>query len=193
MNHDTENLSTEESLAIIAKMIRTAKGNFAHASFHFLLWGWIILVANLGHYVLQEIIHYESPFLIWLLTIPGGVVSMIYGMRQGKNKQVRSHFDSIYGNTWLAFGISLLILLFWFGHNQGQFILNPLILIIAAIATFISGVSLKFKPLMIGAITFWLFAMLSLWLNNPYQYLVSALAVLTGYLIPGYMLKYNTK
>ncbi len=193
MNHDTENLSTEQSLAIISKMIHTAKGNFVNASFHFLLWGWVILAANLGHYYLQEIAKYEAPFLVWFVTIPAAIVSMIYGMQQGKRAKVRSHFNSIYSKTWLAFGISLIILLVFFGDSEGQLTLNPIILIIAAMATFVSGISLKFKPLVIGAVTFWLFAILSFWLNSPYQYLVSAVAVLTGYLIPGYMLKYSTK
>lgn len=193
MNHDTENLSSQQSLEIISKMINTAKGNFSNASFHFLLWGWVILFTNLGHYYLQEVIHYEAPFIVWLITIPSALTSCVYGYRQGRKATVRSHFDRIYGYIWLAFIVSITILIIFFGNKSGHLILNPLILILAAMATFISGISLKFRPLLIGGILFWVFAIISLLLNNPYQYLISAVAVLTGYLIPGYMLKNNSK
>ena len=189
MNQETENLSGNQSLEIITAMINTAKGDIGQSSFHFLLWGWVILIANLGHYLLQEVAHYEAPFLVWLITIPAAIASFIYGYRRGRSAKVQSHFSRIYVYTWLAFAISLVIALVFLASEERQYILNPMILILAAFATFITGISLKFKPLIIGSILFWIFAIVSLIIYNPYQYLISALAVLTGYLIPGYMIR----
>ncbi len=189
MNQDRENLSENESLEIITEMIKVAQGNVINSSFHFLLWGWVILTCNLGQFILQEIIHFEVPYMIWLICIPASIVSSMYGRKAYNKIPAKSHLNKIYQYIWISFLISLIILLVFFANAKGQLILNPVILIFVAFATFLSGMVLKFKPLLIGGILFWVFSVISLIIYNEYQLLISALAILTGYLIPGYMLK----
>ncbi|MNH37103.1 hypothetical protein D3C79_979630 [compost metagenome] len=62
-------------------------------------------------------------------------------------------------------------------------------LIIAGIGTLLSGWVMKFKPLVIGGIIFLLMAIASVYIENEYKALIHGLAILTGYLIPGYLLK----
>ena len=69
MKHEPGDLTARESLDLIAAMIRQAKGNVQRNNFYFLLWGWVVVLANLGMYTLQ-IVKYEHPYVVWVITIP---------------------------------------------------------------------------------------------------------------------------
>jgi hypothetical protein len=88
---------------------------------------------------------------------------------------------------WIGFGISVFTLVF-FGYTI-QYNLNPVILLMSALPTLVSGVIIKFKPLVVGGIMFWVFGIVCFLVSIEYQTLVGAAAVIVGYLIPGYLLK----
>jgi hypothetical protein len=48
---------------------------------------------------------------------------------------------------------------------------------------------IKFKPLIFGGVAFWVFGVICFLVSGPWQFLVGAVAVFTGYLIPGMMLR----
>jgi hypothetical protein len=186
-----ENLSEEESLAIITRMINQAKVNVNQGSFHLLLWGWIIFVASIAHFSLLKFSQMQNPQNVWLLVVPGFFISFIYGWRQGRNRKVSTYSGRIYMWIWLAFAIVFVIMYAIFIDLGGG--INSLILLMAGYATFLSGQVLRFKPLVAGGILFWVFAILAYVIGNEYGLLITAVSVLTGYLIPGYLLKNKIK
>jgi hypothetical protein len=186
METTDKKLTAQESLDIIAAMIQQAKGNVQKNSFYFLLWGWVVALANLGMYVLIHI-NYPRPYLIWLITVPAWILSMYNGFRHGKQKQNKTLLGQITLWTWVSFGITVAVLIF-FGYKI-NFQLNPLILLISAIPTLVSGIVLRFRPLVMGGVLFWVFGITGFLVPMAYQNLVGALAVICGYLVPGYMLK----
>jgi hypothetical protein len=189
MKHENENFSAHESLDLIAGMIRQAQGNVLKQSFHFLLWGWVVALANLGMFVLitQD---YTRPYLVWLISIPAWLLSMYHGFRQAKEKTVITHIDRITAWMWIGFGVTVFTLVF-FGETI-QYNLNPVILLMSSVPTFVSGLMIRFRPLMWGGVALWIFAIVCFLVPAPYQFLVGSLAVVAGYLIPGYWLKYKT-
>jgi hypothetical protein len=187
MTSDKENLTARESLDLISSMIAQTKGNVDKNSFYFLLWGWTILLANLGVYTLIVFADVKNPFMVWAITIPAAIVSGIYGARQEKNAVVSTHLDVISKWLWIGFGISTFIVVF-FG-KMINYQINPVISTLAAVPTFVSGVLLKFKPLKFGGIAFWILGIASFLVHNENQFLISALAIALGYLVPGYMLR----
>ena len=58
---------------------------------------------------------------------------------------------------------------------------------------FVAGGALRFKALMLGGCINWVIAVVALFVPFEYQILLLSLAVLSGYIIPGYMLKLNYK
>jgi len=64
----------------------------------------------------------------------------------------------------------------------------PTILILTAFATYMSGVLLKFKPLLIGAALFWAGALWCMFLSNADHLLIQSATAVLGYLVPGYLL-----
>lgn len=184
---DKSVLTSEQRLEIIEQMINTAKGKFCDNSFQFLLWGWVIALANLGHYVLLHYSLYEKPEMIWLITFPAAIVSAIYGYRQGRKSTVTTYTDRVSMWIWITFFVCLMTLMFFI--KEINFMITPLILLFTAFATFLSGTTIKFKPLMFGGIMFWIAAIIGFNVAYETQLLVASGAIVLGYLVPGYLLK----
>lgn len=186
MKTEEENLSARQSLDIITSMIQEAKGKVQKNGFHFMLWGWVIVLANLGMYTLTKL-GYPYPYIVWSITIPAWIISLYVGFKQGRSQGVTTHFDLVSLWLWVCFGICIFTLVA-FGHKI-NYQLNPVILVISSIPTFVSGVLLRFKPLMLGGASFWVFGIICFLTTMETQPLVGAVAVFCGYLLPGYLLK----
>jgi hypothetical protein len=185
MNDQSGNLSAEQSLHIITSMIRQAQGKAQRNTFFFLLWGWVVALANLGMFVLS-MAKSQYSYAVWAITIPAWIYTLYKAFKREETKTT-THFDAISGCLWISFGICIFTIVA-FGYKI-NYNINPVILLFSAIPTFVSGMILRFKPLMIGGVTFWIAGIVSFLTPWPYQSLVGAVAITCGYLIPGYMLK----
>ena len=185
---ETEPLSAEQSLDLITSMILEAKANLQRNNFFYLFWGWIIVIGNVGMYALTKT-GYGHPYAVWAITIPAWIFTLIKVFGGQRHSRVKTHLGSINGWLWLCFGISTFIIVA-FGYKI-NFQINPMILTIAAIPTVISGLILKFRPLILGGIGFWIFAIIGFLVSQEIQPLIGAAAIICGYLVPGYMLKSN--
>ncbi len=185
--NDEKNLTPQESLEVITSMIRQAKGNMKKSSFYFLLWGWTIVLANLCVFILIKFTTITNPFLVFGLTIPAAIISVVYGIRQGKQITAPTMLDNINRWQWTGFGFTCFIFAF-FGQRIGWQI-NPVIITMCAAPTFLTGIMLRFKPLILGGIVFWVMGILSFLAPVSWQFLLASFAVTFGYLVPGYMLK----
>jgi hypothetical protein len=187
MSESNQNLTAQQSLDIITSMIKQAQGKVSGNSFYFIFWGWCIVLANLGMYSLMRFSNYEHPYMVWLITVPAWATTIIYAYRHDKRSVVQSHLDRI--STWLWMGMGICIIpVVAFGSVLGWNIC-PVILLMAAVPTFISGVIIRFKPLMFGGAVFWIGGILCFLVPQQEQYLVSAITIALGYLVPGYLLK----
>lgn len=186
METTDKNLTTEESLELITSMINAAKGNAKDISKYFLLWGWVVVIANLTMYALT-LMDYPRPYLAWLLVLPAWVINFFMAVKGERQKRTYTHLDRITTSLWFSFGI--LALSFVLVGHKINFQLNPVMLLLTSLPTFVTGIIVKFKPLILGGIIFWLLGVINFLLPFEYQNLVSAVAFVVGYLVPGYMLK----
>lgn len=182
-------MKPEESLKLITGMIEQARDNFQGFNFYFLLWGWVVALANFGHFFLENYLNYPRPYLVWLISIPAYIVSMVYGFRRSKNQLVITHLDKVISVLWMSFGISVLILVI-FG-SVIRYNINPVILLLAAFATATTGIAIRFRPLILGGVSFWIASVAAYLVEYKYQYPVGGLGIIMGYLVPGYLLKYR--
>ena len=181
-------LTEKESLQLITNMINQAKSNYQQrGSFNFLLWGWVVMLANLSHYCLDTFIGYEYPFVVWLVILPTAIVSIIYNRSQRKNALVTSHLGRLYGHLWLSIGVSVVIILSFMdrlGYNH-----NAVIILISGLGIYISGIMLRFRPLVVGALLLAVASVICFNVSVTDQYLVGGIGIFAGYLVPGYLLK----
>ena len=190
-NPSESKFSPEESIDLINKMLTRAKLNVEQGSFHMILWGWLISAICLGHFLLMKFTGLQHPWNIWWLTLAGAVISGIYGFRQGARSSVRTYAGYVHMWVWMGFlisGIILFILLL-----DRPWLIGVFILMLAGYATFLSGIIIKFRPMIIGGILLWLFAVAAHFLDRENALLINSLAVLLGYLAPGYMLRKKVK
>ena len=186
------NLTEKDSLKLITEMIKAAKGNANQSFFHIIMWGWVISTICIAQFIMIRFSDWKkNSVYIWLLVLPFGIVSSVYGYKQGRKEKVRTFIDSVYAWVWIAFVISLTLVLIISFRNVMS--ITPLVLVTAGTATFLSGQIIKFKPLIWGGLAFWGWSLVAFGLQNELNLIINALAIFTGYLIPGYMLKNKLK
>ena len=189
---DEKNLSTQESLRVIRETIDLAKSGFKEDGFHFLLWGWLVAVASAADWYLAAVLHKEWHSMVWMIMVVVGVpTALIREFRMGKKVQTRNVVREWYGQIWLGYGISMFLAIFLLARLGVSPV--PVILTLTGFATYMSGILLRFKPLLIGAAVFWAGALWCMFLNNGQHLLIQSFTAVLGYLTPGYLLNNQAK
>ncbi len=191
-----ENITQQESLAIIESMINKAKNQFSENGFVYLLWGWVIFFCSTAQYILQNVVHYQRYYLVWTLTWLAIAVQVFYYSRKEKKKVVRTYTDEIAGYVWLAFVIMLLLagtLVNSALQPEQSYIGTVVILILYGMPTFLSGIILKFKPLIAGGMCCWVLSIIAVLLPHDFTILLISIAVVAAWIIPGYLLRSRYK
>lgn len=187
----SKELTSEESLLIIKNMINAAKKDIEDDSFYYLFWGWLVFIASISHYILLQT-SFSAPSIGWILMPIGGVITGIYSSRQAKQKKVKTYMDQFLKFLVMAFVISLMIILF--SMNKLGLSCYPMIMLAYATFLFVSGGVIESKPIMFGGIINWICCIIAFFVTFEYQLLILSLAVLFGYITPGYLLKkHNTQ
>jgi hypothetical protein len=188
-----ENFTGEESLKIINEMIETAKNSVSDKSFHYLLWGWLVLIASGVDYYLLTVIHTPYHWIAWpFLMGAGGILAFVYILFQKRKETVKTHFEAFLGYTWTSVLVALFLTAF-FGARFGNQAAYPVIMIIYGMGLFVSGMAFRFVPLVIGSVCCWACALVACYVTYEHQLILLGISVLSGYIIPGYILKLRFK
>jgi hypothetical protein len=186
MNQST--FTEQDSMQVIQTMIANAKKDVRNDRFYYLIWGWLTLVASLGHFILLKV-GYEHPYIVWLLMILGGVASWLRTRKHKRESRVKTYVDRFISNIWIAVSAGTLISLIAAATVVGYDIAYPFLIMLFGIGTYMSGVIFKFRPLMIGGILNWIIALTAFYVSFDMQLLLLALSMVVSYLIPGYLVK----
>ena len=187
MENEEKLMTGEESLKVITSMINKTRVNVTQSSFHLLFWGWLIFACSLSEFLLYKFTSFTNAWYVWVFVIPGVFVSMIYGFTKGRKASVHTYAEGIYVWVWMAFLIASVVL--FIVHSSQMENVSKYILLIAAMPTFVSGIILKFKPLIWGGVSMWILALAAHFGGETISSLAVPVAVITGYLIPGYILR----
>lgn len=188
-----EKFSGQDSLAIIDSMINKAKNQFSENGHLYLIWGWTVFICSLLQFVLMNYLHYEKHYLVWISVWLILIYQVFYLRRQKKQRRVRTYTGEIIGYVWLTFVFLLVLFGFILGRvaDSEKFaaLINPSILALYGMPTFLSGIILKFKPLVTGGICCWLLSVLSTFIPVEYHILLCAVAMVVAWIRPGYLLR----
>lgn len=178
-------ISTEESIEIINQMISLSREKLSQSGFHFILWGILVALASVFQYLINEYQIFElSSNGIWpIVPLIGVPTAFFYELRRNKKSVAQGKFDRLYNFVWLGFGITLILIITFSVASKTNPI--PYILSITGLAVLISSIIYDFLPLKIGAVVFWLAALLTLFVSDNQQLLLNAAALVLGYIIPG--------
>ncbi len=192
METQEKNLTTEESLKIIQTMINSARSKVAEDGFHLILWGVLVISCCIANYIFLKLEIGNWSGLPWLLLPFIGVsVGSYYERRRTANGMTRSNEDLYISNIWLSYLFALILVIVFSSISKTSPI--PYILITTGMVTFTTGKILKFTPLLIGGIIFWLSSLLCIQIRGEEQLLIQAVSIFTGYIIPGMLLNKKFK
>jgi len=193
---EKNDLTPEESFDVINKAIANFKINYKESSKVFLLWGWMLTLASVSNFILLKFVHSMEPWVLkgyvilgsWALFILIGFIIMYFMVRKmNRTKKVHSHIDKFIDYLWWVTAPSFIIATFI--CIKLGIAPPPLMLLVAGIATTTTGLVIKFRPLTIGGMSFFVFSVAATFVTNEYMALVVSAALICGYLIPGYLLR----
>jgi hypothetical protein len=185
-------ISERDSLALISSMVNKAKNTFSETGKLYIIWGWLIFLCCLVQFLALKIFDKNISY-IWFSTWVLLIYQIFFLRKKRRLRKVRTYTEEINGFVWLVFFICLLILAFIGIQFEQYQMIDPMILVLYGMPTFLSGIILKFRPLIVGGIICWLLAILSTFVNINFQLLLVAAGVAAGWIIPGYILKSRFK
>ena len=181
-------MTETESWGIIQSMISSAKQDFRDDGYFYLLWGWLVLVASIAHYLLLTQTDFAHPYAVWLLMLVG-IGATLWKVAKYRKKPVKTYVGTLMQSLWLAVFVGIMITLIAAGFANGFQAAYPVIIMLYGVGIFVSGSLFRFTPLILGAIGTWSIALFAYFVPFQTQLLLLALATMIGYIIPGYLLK----
>ncbi len=205
MTQPEKQLTEKESLDLIAQMIKKAKDTCHDTGIASMMWGAVIAVCALVK--LSELhFDYRLPFDIYLLTIVAVIPQIFISIKSKKERKVKTYDDAFMDTLWLGFGIMIFLMIFITnslfdvmdgyknpeGHSAVfklyEFI-SPLFLILYGMPTFVTGVSVKFKPMILGGILCWICCIITIYTTVKIDLLLTAVSAVFAWLIPGIIME----
>lgn len=209
--------SEQESLQLIAEMIKKAKGSYHDTGIGSLLWGAVVAIAS-GVNFLQREYDFKLGFDIWWLVLAAIIPQVYLSIREKKIKKAKQYDDDLIDSVWLVFGISIFAMGFYqnivpvqtekliaqegwtmmkhYADGRPDEVIRPftpslysVYILLYAFPTMVTGMVKKFTPMKIGAIVTYGLFILSLFAESRYDMLLGSIAALVCWFIPGIILR----
>lgn len=199
MNRQTNpdpDFSPHQSLAVIQSMIETARNRFSENGHLYLLWGWVVFICSIAQFVLMNYFRYEYHYMVWMLTWIAFIYQFIYLARRKKKEKVKTYADRLIAFVWVSFVVMMFLFAFMFGRELGEEyykVMSPGFLALYGMPTFLSGIIIRFRPLVIGGVCCWALSIASAYVPYEYQLLLLSAAMIAAWIIPGYLLRIKYK
>ncbi len=152
-----KNLTTEQSLDLIARMIATTRRNFNdRGGVMFLIWGYTTVLATLAVFITFSLTgSYEAMWIWCALPLNGGILTWIHLNKHPR--PVTTHLDRSVGAVWVIFSgaaaccmISTYVSWLMVGKPYIDILFS--IGLMMSMATAITGRLIKFRPVEFGGI-----------------------------------------
>ncbi|MFT3682995.1 MAG: hypothetical protein QM791_22235 [Ferruginibacter sp.] len=203
-----EKMTEKESLDLITQMIGKAKGSYHDSGAGPILWGSVITICSLVTFF-QMKYDFNQPFDIWLLTIIAIIPQIYIAVKERKKNKVRPYDETLMDYVWITFGVSIFLLVFINNSilnklrpvfqtyieqtgtrpefNYSSFIAS-FFLLLYGIPTIITGGCRHYKPMLYGGILCWVCCIISVYTKSDIDMLLTAIAAIGAWLIPGIIL-----
>ncbi len=189
-----KNLTTEQSLDLIARMIATTRRNFnERGGAMFLIWGYTTIAVTIAITALIYLTRSGSVmWLWWALPVIGGLLTWRHFSRN--QKPVTTHLDRTVWGVWIVFSIATFACALFASLSRfiaDEQLINVLftIALMVSMATTITGSIIKFKPVFAGGVI-GILASFAILVTAPsiWQLPIFAAIFLVAQVIPGHLL-----
>ncbi|MBL7747819.1 MAG: hypothetical protein JNM19_10355 [Chitinophagaceae bacterium] len=202
-------LTEKESLDLITQMINKAKDACHDTGIAAIMWGAVIAVCALVK--LSEIhFNYRLPFNIYWLTFAAVIPQIYFSIRAKRERKVKAYGDEFMDYLWVGFGICIFLMIYVTGsmYNEWKPVADEyyklaghsssfkfyefnssLFLLLYGLPTFVTGVSMKFKPMFWGGLLCWVCCITALYTPVKIDLILLALSSIFAWLIPGIIME----
>jgi uncharacterized membrane protein len=184
-----QQMNERDSLHLIESMINKAKDNFNESGTLYLLWGFVILVCSLTQFIAHYFFAYEQAYYVWFLTWLAVIFQFIFLRKRNSKSRVRTYTEDIIGAIWFCFFICMMAMVFVLIRQGSYTSIQPAILVLYGIPTFLAGTILRFNTLKYGGICCWPLAIGCTFAPQEFQLLFISAAVIAAWIIPGIYLR----
>ena len=185
--------TSEEQIEMISKVINSTKENLKPLSVNFIFWGSLIVGMSLIHYIFPQFIQSTkySSLLFWtVLPIIGMILTVFHNIKIQKTTGYETYLGRVIKIIWGVFNLSWLLTIIISILKD----VNPVpdILFLLSITLLITGLIIKFKPIIFGGLLLMLFTVYINYNPSINFLLVNIIGISLGMLIPGITL-YKSK
>ena len=185
---EDKNLTQNESLEIISRMIKETRNNMERGGGNiFLLWGYICLIVSLAVYcLLSNTGDYRFNWL-WFAIPVVGYPGMIYMLKK-REKGAITIVSRVISNIWIVLGIvaGLLSIYMFVDYTAYPIMFVMSLLINSSVA--IRGLVIRFRPIVVAGFLGILLSFGMLMVAGINQILIFALLAVIMLIIPGHIL-----
>ena len=185
-------ISAEKQIETINNVINSTKENLKPLSINLIFWGIFVNVLSCFHFAFPSLVESSkySAALYWLIPSIIGMFYMVYfNMKTRKTIGYETHLSRVIKIIWGVFGISWIYIVGLSFYLKNYHPVPPILFLLSLILI-MTGLIIKFKPVILGGIFLTIF---TFYLNfNPgiNLLLVNIVGVSLGMLVPGLSLFY---
>ncbi len=185
-------LSQQESLLIIQKMIDTAKIEQKDDGMGWIIWGWLLFLASMLSYI-NTFQNWFDQYFFWNMFGIATLILLIVGVcrffLKEKRNRVKTYTGDLFDKLNIGFFVMIMFLIVAMNNGMGPIMGFKMMIALYGFWVLIYGTALNFMPSVIAAFIMWAIGFVSLFFVKTFEQvmLAHALAVLCGYIIPGYM------
>lgn len=197
---ENKQLTEKESLELISTMIKSSQQRMIDgAGKPFLIWGYLLVAVSLTILLLVRTTGNWAWTYLWFAPIVIGMPLMyLLTSKSRRSPKVTTFVDKVTTLIWSIFGVTcglvtLVATLSSLFLNQYIAIFTFIMLLLGG-ALLLTGIIIKFKPLVFSGIASYLFAFWMLFVTNPLDlFIIFAVAMVVVMVIPGHILNYKAR
>lgn len=187
-------LTEKESLDLISQMIRNTRSRLEdNSGIPFLIWGYTtVIVAVVVWSLVTTSGNYLWHWLWFAIPVFGGTLWLLHYKKQLNNRSRAITFvDRAISHVWMVFGIAsfMISIIALLTYIPILFI----VLLTMGMATAITGLLIRFKPIIFSGFIGILFSPLCVIVRDTSSILIFAAVFVLMMVIPGHMLNYKAK
>jgi hypothetical protein len=181
-------LTPEQSLLLITKTIEETKVRFKEYGGVFIFWGTLTLIVFGSQLILSLLELYKFTMVPVYLFPAGAILTAIWAWKEHRKQNLpKTIIGTVLQNIGWVIGLNLMIMGFLFSDQLGDAI-GPVFIILLALMIIVSGLSIKFRPLIIGGVLLNLIGLGSFFLARDYHGFSLMAGAVVGMIIPGILL-----
>lgn len=182
-------LTEKESLELISQMIRNTQMKMEENSgTMFLIWGYLtVFTTMLVWSLLMLTNNYQYQWFWFILPVGGYVATWLFYRKRNRQPRASTYIDRIIGYIWLELGV-VGFLLSMISIVTYKYPILFIIVLLMGIGTTLTGLVIRFKPLIFSGIFGQLASMTLLFLSWKFQMPIFAGVFIIMMIIPGHVL-----